>query len=87
MVKPAGNSQPASFEAALAELEAIVRDLEAGQLPLEESLAAYERGAALLKHCQETLAGAEQKLQILENAGLRDFEPSADKLTPDEQEA
>ena len=79
MVKPARNNPPATFEAALAELEAIVRDMEAGQLPLEESLAAYERGAALLRHCQETLSAAEQKLQILENAGLREFEPPAEQ--------
>ncbi len=77
MVKPARNALPASFEAALAELETIVRDMEAGQLPLEESLAAYERGAALLKHCQGALSTAEQKLQILENGELREFEPDA----------
>ena len=77
MVKPTRNTPPASFEAALAELENIVRSMEAGQLPLEESLAAYERGAALLKHCQEALGAAEQKLQILENGGLREFELNA----------
>ncbi len=68
---------PVSFEAALAELEAIVREMEAGQLPLEQSLTAFERGAALLKHCQEALAAAEQKLQILEAGQLRDFSPGA----------
>ena len=64
-----GNSaEPAtvSFEAALAELETIVRDMEAGKLPLEQALAAFERGTALLKTCQEALAAAEQKLQLLE---------------------
>lgn len=87
MAKPARNTPPATFEAALAELEAIVRDLEAGQLPLEESLAAYERGAALLRHCQETLSSAEQKLQILENSSLREFEPPAESPTNDAPEA
>lgn len=90
MVKSSHNSQPgqpATFEAALAELEAIVRNLETGQLPLEESLAAYERGSGLLKHCRETLAAAEQKLLILENDGLLEFEPSSGKLASDEQEA
>ena len=86
MAKPARNSLPASFEAALAELETIVRDLETGQLPLEESLAGYERGAALLRHCQETLSAAEQKLQILENSGLREFEAPAGQPTNDKQE-
>jgi exodeoxyribonuclease VII small subunit len=77
MVKPTRNPLPASFEAALGELESIVRDMETQQLPLEESLAAYERGAALLKYCQEALGAAEQKLQILENGGLREFAPDA----------
>lgn len=79
MVKPARNALPASFEAALAELETIVRDMEAGQLPLEESLSAYERGATLIKHCQSALSTAEQKLQVLENGELREFDPGADK--------
>ena len=64
---------PASFESALAELEAIVQKMEAGEAPLEESLAAYERGIALLKHCQETLTAAEQKVQLLEGGVLRDL--------------
>lgn len=85
MAKPARANPPATFEAALAELEAIVRDLEAGQLPLEESLAAYERGAALLRHCQETLSGAEQKLQVLESSGLREFDPAAEQPNAPEE--
>ena len=46
---------PASFEAALAELEAIVATMEGGQLPLSESLSAYKRGAELLQFCQSAL--------------------------------
>ena len=46
---------PPSFEAALAELEAIVGRMETGELPLSESLAAYKRGAALLAFCQAAL--------------------------------
>jgi exodeoxyribonuclease VII small subunit len=87
MAKPPPKASPASFEASLAELEAIVRDMEAGQLPLEESLAAYERGAALLKHCQEALGAAEQKLKILENGALHDFEPASGKAAPEEPDA
>jgi exodeoxyribonuclease VII small subunit len=64
---------PASFEAALQELEAIVRTLEDGGAPLEASLQAYERGMALLKHCQETLGQAEQKIRLLEGGTLQDF--------------
>lgn len=67
------NQEPKSFEAALAELEAIVQDMESGKLSLEQSLVAYERGAQLLKHCQAALAAAEQKIQILEAGGVREF--------------
>ena len=77
MAKSAKNTPPASFEAALGELEGIVHDMETQQLPLEESLAAYERGTALLKYCQEALGAAEQKLQILEGGALREFSPDA----------
>jgi exodeoxyribonuclease VII small subunit len=87
MAKPTSNHPPASFEAALAELETIVRDLEAGQLPLEQSLSSYERGTQLLRHCQETLGAAEQKLQILESSGLREFEPLPGQSDNDVQEA
>lgn len=65
-----------SFEEALAELEGIVRDLETGKGKLEEAVAAYERGAALRRHCETLLAEAEQKVQaIVETAAgpmLRD---------------
>ena len=67
-----------SFEDALAELEAIVKTLEGGQGRLEESVRAYERGAALRRHCETKLAEAEQKVQaIAEGPGgitLRDVE-------------
>ncbi len=66
------------FEAALAELEQIVRNMEGGRLPLEESIAAYRRGSELLKHCQQQLADAERKIQVLENGALRDFEAPSD---------
>jgi exodeoxyribonuclease VII small subunit len=72
----APDPMPASFEAALAELEAIVQGMEAGKLSLEESLAAYQRGAVLLKYCQNALAVAEQKIRVLEAGELRDFEDS-----------
>lgn len=63
-----------SFEAALAELEAIVERMEGGQLPLEESLTAYRRGAELLQRCQRQLADAERRIQILDNGTLREFD-------------
>ena len=64
------------FEAALAELEQIVRNMEDGQLSLEESITSYRRGSELLKHCQQQLSDAEHRIQILENGALRDFEPA-----------
>lgn len=52
-----------SFEAALAELEAIVRDLETGKAGLEESIRAYERGNALKAHCESRLREAREKIE------------------------
>jgi exodeoxyribonuclease VII small subunit len=54
-----------SFETALAELEAIVRVLEDGETGLEQSLAQYERGVGLLKHCYGQLRQAEQRILLL----------------------
>lgn len=62
------NTQPKSFEHALAELEALVSEMESGQLPLEQSLAAYKRGAELLQYCQKSLADVEQQVRILNEA-------------------
>jgi exodeoxyribonuclease VII small subunit len=53
------------FSDALAELESIVSALEGGQLELEESLARYERGVALLRACQARLTEAEQRVTML----------------------
>ena len=64
---------PASFEAALAELETIVATMEGGQLPLAESLAAYKRGAELLHYCQAALKDAEQQVQVFEKGVLKAF--------------
>lgn len=69
---------PVTFESALQELEAIVRTLEDGGVPLEESLKAYERGMVLLRQCQETLNRAEQKIRILDQNGLQDFSGDTD---------
>ncbi|MFA5591835.1 MAG: exodeoxyribonuclease VII small subunit [Micavibrio sp.] len=52
-----------SFEAALEELETIVRALETGRAPLEESIASYERGVALKNHCERKLSEARLKIE------------------------
>jgi exodeoxyribonuclease VII small subunit len=67
-----------SFEEALAELEGIVRQLEAGEVELEKSIAIYERGAALKAHCEARLKSAELKVeQIVQGAGGPTTEPAA----------
>ncbi|MFZ4574150.1 MAG: exodeoxyribonuclease VII small subunit [Phycisphaerales bacterium] len=57
--------QPLGFEAAMAQLEAIIERIESGGAGLEESLREYERGVHLLGHCQKVLAVAEQRLDEL----------------------
>lgn len=66
-------NQPSSFEAAMTELERIVAEMESGQMPLAQSLAAYKRGAELLQYCQAALTDAQQQVQILENGALKPF--------------
>ncbi|TXH83713.1 exodeoxyribonuclease VII small subunit [Thauera aminoaromatica] len=77
---PKSASPPKSFEAAVSELEAIVQEMESGNLPLEDALARYQRGVGLLRHCQTTLGDAEQRVRMLEGDGLTDFptEPTRD---------
>jgi exodeoxyribonuclease VII small subunit len=59
-----------AFDKALAELQAVVARLESGGLPLEESIALYERGVALHDHCAKLLTGAELRVQrLVEGAG------------------
>ena len=70
---PKSASSPKSFEAAVSELEAIVQEMESGNLPLEDALARYQRGVGLLRHCQATLGDAEQRVRMLEGDGLTDF--------------
>ena len=68
------SQNPQSFEAALAEIESIVAAMEAGQLPLEQSLSAYKRGAELLQYCQARLQEAQQQVKILEAGTLKNFD-------------
>jgi exodeoxyribonuclease VII small subunit len=57
-----------SFEDALKELEAIVKQLEQGQVKLDEAITAYERGALLKKHCEQKLAEAKMKVDKIDIA-------------------
>lgn len=63
MAKKPDDIAKLSFEKALAELEDIVRKLENGEAELEQSIALYERGAALKAHCEATLKSAQEKIE------------------------
>ena len=54
------------YEQAVKELEKLISDMESGKFSLEETLLAYQRGAALLKHCQGMLAQVEQQVRVFE---------------------
>jgi exodeoxyribonuclease VII small subunit len=62
---------PVSFEEAMRELEAIVGRMDDGSLGLEESLAAYKRGAELVRRCQEALEAVREQVQVLDGEMLR----------------
>ena len=72
---PATPAENLTFEKALEELEALVARMEDGKLPLEESLAAYQRGAELIKYCEARLGEAQARIAILDGGELRDFTP------------
>ncbi|MGQ5524906.1 exodeoxyribonuclease VII small subunit [Chitinimonas sp. PSY-7] len=74
----AKSTKPASFESAMSELEALITEMEAGQLPLDASLTAYKRGGELIRYCQEQLASAEQQIKVLDGDVLKSFEPEGD---------
>ena len=65
------------FEAAIAELESIVKKLEEGDLPLEQSLALYERGVQLSRFCHSKLEEAERRVEILNERGEIRAAPAA----------
>lgn len=77
MSKSSKTDPPASFEAALAELEKIVAGMESGKLSLEQSLEAHKRGVELAQYCQGVLARAQQQVKVLEENTLKNL-PGAD---------
>ncbi len=64
-----------TFEQALDELDALVRRMETGELSLDDSIAAYKRGAELAKYCQTRLAAAEQEIRKLDGEVLVPLNP------------
>jgi len=83
MSKSSPTQPPKSFESALAELEKIVDSMEAGQLPLEQSIAAYKRGAQLLQYCQGALKDASQQVKLLESGVLKDWSVDGEPAVAD----
>ena len=73
------------FEAAIAELESIVKKLEEGDMPLEQSLALYERGVQLSRFCHARLEEAERRIEILSDRG--ELKPAPASLASDQDSA
>jgi exodeoxyribonuclease VII small subunit len=63
--------EPLSYEQALAELDRLVAQMEGGQLPLDELLDAYRRGAELLALCRTRLQAVEEQVKVLEDGELK----------------
>ena len=85
--KPKPATAEPNFETAMDRLEAIVEQMESGKLPLEDLIVRYEEGMNLVKVCQERLASAEQKIDIIarNSAGkpvVKPFEATAEVATP-----
>ena len=62
---------PASYEAAMAELEQLIGVIESGKLPLEQLLEGYQRGAQLLQFCRDKLQAVEQQIKVLDEGTLK----------------
>jgi exodeoxyribonuclease VII small subunit len=62
---------PATYEAGLQELEQLVTELESGQLPLDQLLGSYQRGAALLAFCRDRLQAVEDQIKVLDAGSLK----------------
>ena len=67
--KPA--AEPASYEQALEELEQLVGRIESGQMPLDQLLAGYQRGADLRAYCRGKLEAVQNQIQVLDNGVLQ----------------
>jgi exodeoxyribonuclease VII small subunit len=68
-------AKPATYVDALGELERLVAAMEAGQLPLDQMLQSYQRGAELLNFCRARLDAVEQQVKVLEDGQLKPWTP------------
>jgi exodeoxyribonuclease VII small subunit len=66
---------PATYEAALQELEKLVGQLESGDMPLDQLLSGYQRGAELLKFCRDKLEAVENQIKVLDAGALKPWTP------------
>ena len=66
---------PATYEAALQELEKLVGQLESGDMPLDQLLSGYQRGAELLKFCRDKLQAVEDQIKVLDEGTLKAWKP------------
>lgn len=67
---------PASYGEAVQQLEQLIAQLESGQLPLEQLLEQYQRGAELLRYCRERLQAVEGQVKVLDESGaIEPFDP------------
>ena len=66
---------PANYEAALQELEQLVSRLESGDMPLEQLLSGYQRGAQLLQFCRDKLQAVENQISVLDDGTLKTWMP------------
>ncbi|MBS3803963.1 MAG: exodeoxyribonuclease VII small subunit [Oleiphilaceae bacterium] len=84
MAEQTSTTSIADFEKSLNELETLVRDLEQGELSLEQSLGAFERGVKLTRECQQSLKTAEQRVEQLIQSG--DGSLQTQPFSPDKPE-
>jgi exodeoxyribonuclease VII small subunit len=71
------SKDPASYEQALAELDQLVQRMEAGQLPLDQLLDSYRRGADLLAWCRQRLQAVEEQVKLLDDGQLKAWPPAS----------
>ncbi|HEY1102267.1 MAG TPA: exodeoxyribonuclease VII small subunit [Burkholderiaceae bacterium] len=76
MAKAPSAKPPVSYESALQELEQLISQLESGQLPLEQLLTAYQRGAELLAFCRGQLDAVDQQIRVLDEGTLKPWTAS-----------
>jgi len=73
--QPTSTTTPASYEAALLELEQLVSRLESGEMPLEQLLGGYQRGAQLLQFCRDQLQAVENQISVLDAGTIKTWMP------------